>query len=173
MGTEILHCLAGWLCRSNEITSVTHASSHLILVAALRGRYNSHPSFIGKETKAQRGRVVFLRSHSWLGEGQGDKPRHSGSRAHVHSHSKVESVINRGQCSLFLNFPSVLPPWLASFGQVQPTKETGGSLLPELSEHSSHFLTPKSWILRSTGLSLFCPLNWMHFNISWGCRRLA
>lgn len=99
MGTNILPSSPGWSCGSNERTSITRALSHLILVAALGGRNHFHPCSTGKETEAQRDRVVSLMSHSWLGGKQGGKPRHSSSRAHAHSHSKLESTIYRGQCS--------------------------------------------------------------------------
>lgn len=170
MGTEIQPCIAGWLCRSKEIISVTRASSHLIFVTTLQGSYGSHTGFLDKETEAQRGRVIVLRSHSHLGEEQGIKARHSGCRAHVDGHSKEVSTINTGQCSLFLNFPSILPAWPSCLVKCSSQGNSGGSLLPECSEYTSQFPAPKSWILK---YRLRLILNWMHFNISLACRRLA
>lgn len=109
-------------------------------------------------------------SNSWLKEVQGVKPKHSGSRAHVCGHSKLESAINRSQYFYIHMSPAFIKPSLLI---LVTAKDTGRSLLPELSEYSSHFLAPKSWILRSAGLGLFCPPNWMHLNMFWGGRRLA
>lgn len=74
-----------------------------------------------------------------VGRKQGVKPGHSGSRAHAPGPSKLESAINRDQCSLSPNVPSVFSAWPVYFGRCNRQEDSGGCLIPEVSAYSSRF----------------------------------